>query len=307
MSREPVKEGRSHWTVPTLMQRMRPVRVLITGAAGLVGSNLARAYAAGEVIALRHRQLDITDRGAVDETVDRLRPDVIFNCAVIGVDECEADPALAERINVSGPERLAHAAEGIDATIVHFSSNYVFDGERTPEMPRYTIEDEPRPINVYGETKLRGERAVAAACSRALIVRTSWVFGPAKANFLSTVAARLAGGERVQAIVDTFASTTYVDDLVTRVIGLVDRGHAGIYQVVNEGVCSYETFAREAARLAGLTEDAARALIEPSTESSLARLAPRPRCTPMRCLLSEQLGLAPLRPWQEALAAFVGQ
>lgn len=269
------------------------MRVMITGAGGLVGSSLARAYESDDVIALRHRDVDITDAGAVTGAVRRLRPDVVFNCAVIGVDDCENDRELAERVNVTGPAFLAAAAEEIGATMVHFSSNYVFDGERTTGVP-YATDDDARPINVYGMTKLRGERAVAAAAGRALIIRTSWVFGPGKNNFLSTVAARLAGGERVDAISDTFASTTYVNDLVTRVVDLVARKQTGTHHVANEGVCSYETFAREAARLVQASES----LIERSTEASTARAAPRPRWTPMRCD-------PPLRPWQEALAAYL--
>lgn len=276
------------------------MRILITGAAGLVGSSLATAFASDEVFPLRHRDLDITNPQAVAETVQRLRPDLIFNCAVIGVDDCEADPALAERVNVSGPGYLAAAAERICATIVHFSTNYVFDGERTTDIP-YTIDDDARPINVYGATKLRGEHAVTAAATRAFVIRTSWVFGPGKASFLGTAAARLARGERIQAITDTFASTTYVRDLVARVRELVERGQPGTYHVVNDGVCSYETFALEAARLTGSPAT----LIDRATEASLARPAPRPRWTPMRCLLSERLGLAPMRPWQEALEEFV--
>jgi dTDP-4-dehydrorhamnose reductase len=277
------------------------VRVVVTGAAGLVGSHLANAYAGHDVVALRHRDLDITDSQAVDEMTERVRPDVIFNCAVIGVDDCEADPALAERINVAGPAALARAAERAGASIVHFSTNYVFDGERTSGLP-YSIDDDARPVNVYGVTKLLGERAVAAAASRAFIVRTSWVFGAGGRNFLSTVAARLARGERVQTIVDTFASATAVTDLVARVTELVDRGHYGTYHVVNDGICSYESFAREAARLVQSHDG----LIETVTEASLARPARRPRWTPMRCLLSEELGLPPLRPWEKALSELVG-
>jgi len=279
---------------------MPPVRVLITGAAGLVGSELAGAYAGDEVFALRHRDLDITDPAAVEETVQRIHPDLILNCAVIGVDDCEADHALAERVNVSGPAHLAAAAERIGAAIVHFSTNYVFDGRRTSALP-YTIDDDARPINVYGATKLRGEHAVTAAAKRAFIIRTSWVFGAGKDSFLSTAAARLARGERIQAITDTFASTTYVHDLVRRVLDIVERGHPGTYHVVNDGVCSYETFAVDAARLAG----APATLIDRATEVSLKRPAPRPRWTPMRCLLAERLGLAPMRTWQVALADYL--
>lgn len=281
------------------------MRVLITGGAGLVGSSLAGAYRQEhDVVALLHAELDITDRLAVETTVKQLRPDIIFNCAVIGVDACEADPLLAERINVEGPAQLASAAQGVGATIVHFSSNYVFDGGRITGVP-YTIEDEARPINVYGATKLRGERAVTTAASRAFVIRTSWVFGSGKESFLSTAAARLANGERVQSITDTFASTTYVSDLVSRVIDLVRGGGHGTYHVVNDGVCSYDSFAREAARMAGLTDERMQELITPVTEAAVGRLAPRPRWTPMRCVLSEHLGLAPLRPWESALADYL--
>jgi dTDP-4-dehydrorhamnose reductase len=272
------------------------MRVVITGAAGLVGSALADTYRNHDVFALRHDDLDITDARAVHDVVRRLTPEIMFNCAVIGVDECETNPLLAEQVNVDGPMHLATAAEVAGAAIVHFSTNYVFDGDRTDGVP-YTIGDEARPINVYGATKLRGELAVSAAARRAFIVRTSWVFGAGKNNFLSTVGARLARGEPVQAITDTFASTTYVNDLTARVADVVTRGEPGTYQIVNEGICSYETFAIEAARILGIRHR----LIETTTEAAMARAARRPRWTPMRC------DSPPMRPWQDALREFLGR
>src|SRR6185369_16468732 len=186
------------------------MRVLITGAGGLVASALAPMFE--NVVALRHAALDITDADAVARAVDTVDPDLVINCAVIGVDQCEKDPGLAERVNVLGPANLAHAAQRIGAAMVHFSSNYVFDGHR-PKDQLYTVRDVANPINVYGKTKLAGERAVANACERAFVIRTSWVYGPGKESFLSTAAAKLQRGERVQAISDTFANTTYVGDL----------------------------------------------------------------------------------------------
>jgi dTDP-4-dehydrorhamnose reductase len=281
------------------------MRILITGAAGLVGSALATAYAEEKVTALRHGDLDITLADRVRDAVETLRPDVIFNCSVIGVDACESDPLLAARVNVDGPRTLATAAQSVGALIVHFSTNYVFDGARTDTLP-YTIDDEARPIQVYGRTKLEGERAVASAAERAILIRTSWVFGPGKESFLSSAGARLQRGDRIRAIVDTFASTTYVDDLVARARELVRLETYGTYHVVNDGVCSYETFARECARVTGVSDEDAARLIERVSEADMGRPAPRPRWTPMRCLLSERLGLAPLRPWEGALAAYLG-
>ena len=135
------------------------MRVLITGAAGLVASSLAAAYGDDDVIALRHADLDITDARAVHETVRRVRPSVVFNCAVIGVDECEADPQLAERVNVGGPAHLARAAESAGATIVHFSTNYVFDGRRTDGIP-YT----PKTSRARSTSTARPSSAASARC-----------------------------------------------------------------------------------------------------------------------------------------------
>jgi len=260
-------------------------RVLITGAGGLVATALVPLYE--NVIALRHAALDISDADAVQRVFDQVAPDLVINCAVIGVDACEKDPALAKRVNVDGPANLARVA----ATLVHFSSNYVFDGRRSKDEP-YTIDDVPKPINVYGRTKLEGERAVLSGCDRAFVIRTSWVYGPAKDSFLSTAAMKLHRGERVQAISDTFANTTYVNDLVERVRAIAASSDYGLHQVVNDGVCSYEEFAREAAAIVGSSE-----LIDVVTEAEMHRPAPRPVCTPMLCV-------PPMRPWQAALREF---
>lgn len=275
---------------------------MITGAAGLVGRALAREFAADDVFPLSRSDLDVTDSIAVAATVERIEPDLIFNCAVIGVDDCERDPALAHRVNVEGPLHLAMSAGG--AALVHFSSNYVFGGER--RSPSYTIDDAPVPVNAYGRTKLEGELAAAANHPRTFIVRTSWVFGEGKASFLSTAPAKLRRGERIEAIRDVWASTTFVEDLVSRVREIVRRGVYGTFHVVNEGDCSYETFAREAASLVGVSESDAHRLIVSVTEAEMGRLAPRPVWTPMACLLSQRLGFAPMRRWQQALAAYVG-
>ena len=273
---------------------MTSPRSLITGAGGLVASALLPHFE--NLFALRHAALDITDADAVDAVFDRVDPELIINCAVIGVDACESDRSLAERVNVDGPLNLARAAQRRGASIVHFSSNYVFDGHRAKDEP-YTIDDEARPVNVYGATKLAGERAVLEACERAFVIRTSWVYGLAKDSFLSTVAAKLRRGERVQAISDTYANTTYVCDLADRVRMIVDAGSYGLHQVVNDGVCSYDEFAREAAAIVGVPDVAAARLIEGVTEAEMKRPAARPACTPMLCA-------PPMRPWQEALREF---
>lgn len=280
------------------------MRIAITGAGGFVGAALAQRLATRhEVVALTRSGLDVTDAAAARGVVSRARPDVLINCAVLGVDECERDPNLARAINVDAARNLASAAEGAGAEFVQVSTNYVFEGALEPGE-FYTNADEARPVNEYGRTKLAGERAALEASSRCYVVRTSWVFGAGKENFFSTAARKLAAGERVQAVRDVWASVTYVEDLAARVGEILERRHHATYQVVNAGACSYLEFAHEAGRLAGLDEERVRRLVEPVSEDEMKR-AQRPRRTPMRCLVSEEIKLAPLREWRLALAEFL--
>ena len=161
------------------------MKILVTGAAGLVGSHMSHALARDhDVLALKRSDLDISDRDAVHRYLSAVKPSLIVNCAVMQVDECEQNPSKAQAVNVAGARFLAAAASRLDAEIIHFSSQYAFDGEPVGR-PLYTIDDEPRPVNVYGRTKVASEAAVRGACARSYIIRTSWVYGSGKNSFLS--------------------------------------------------------------------------------------------------------------------------
>jgi dTDP-4-dehydrorhamnose reductase len=281
------------------------VKILVTGAAGLVGRHLAHTLARDhDVLALKRSDLDISDRDAVHRYVSAVKPSLIVNCAVIQVDESEQNPPKAQAVNVEGPRFLAAAASRLDAEMVHFSSQYAFDGEPVGRPP-YTIDDEPRPVNVYGRTKIASEEAVRDACARSYIIRTSWVYGSGKNSFLCTVHSDLHSGKLVRAIVDIWSSTTYVEDLIHRILQILATRRYGTYQIVNEGLCSYYEFALEAGRLVKLNREQLDRLIEIVHAGDMKRIAVRPRYTPMRCLLSEQLGLSPMRDWRAALADYV--
>ena len=281
------------------------MKVLVAGAAGLIGSHLAQRFGADhDVLALTRKDLDITDQSAVRSRVAVERPSLLVNCAVVQVDESEQDPAKAAAVNVHGARFLAEAAAQSGAEIIQFSTQYAFDGEIIGRAP-YTIKDQPRPVNIYGKTKVAGEEAVRAACGQSYIIRTSWVYGTGKDSFLCTVHNDLGSGKRVRAIDDVWSSTTYVEDLIDRCSEILSLRCYGIYQIVNEGVCSYYDFALEAGRLAGLEKDQLGSLIEVVHERNMQRIAPRPRYTPMRCLLSEEIGLKPMRHWRDALAQYV--
>lgn len=279
------------------------MRILITGAKGLVGSALAKhCSAVGDaVLSYDHQGLDITDARAVESVIVNEGPDAIINCAAwTDVDACETDSEKARQANALGPENLARVALKADAAFVTISTDYVFDGEKEGF---YTQRDQPRPISVYGRSKLEGERRAQEANARTIVVRSGYIFGPAGKNFLSTVVARARRGEKLTAIVDYWGTPTYGHDLAVRLRELAALDLPGVYHVVNSGDgASFETFTREALKLAGLNSETLGVV----SGATLNRPAPRPRNSRLKCLLSEAIGLSPLPHWQDALARFVG-
>jgi dTDP-4-dehydrorhamnose reductase len=277
------------------------MKIGIIGASGLVGSHLARSLSSEhELFTPRHRELDITDTAQVRTWCQQIQAELFINCSVIDVDRCEREPQLAEAINVTGPQALANAARELNASVLHFSTNYVFDGRQHGHL--YTQADAAEAINLYGRTKRAGESAVLSANPQSYVIRTSWVFGAGKESFLSTLPRKLRAGERIRAITDVWASATYVNDLAARTLELLKQRHYGIYHVVNAGALSYADYADEVAQLCGADTN----LIERVSESDAQRLAERPRYTPMSCALSVELGLPPLRDWRAALAEYCG-
>jgi dTDP-4-dehydrorhamnose reductase len=278
------------------------MKVLITGAGGMVGRALTEHCRArgDEVAAFDHPGLDIADEASVREAFSLSRPDAAINCAAwTDVDGCELDPQRAFLVNSKGVELLAAASRAAGAVFVTISTDYVFDG-RKPEG-FYTQRDDPHPLSAYGASKLEGERRAQIASARTVVVRSGWMFGAGGKNFLAQAARRARRGEPLRAISDAYGTPTYAPDLAARLRELAELDLPGVYHVVNSGEgASYETFAREAARAAGARE----ARIESVAMDSLRRLAPRPRNSRLRCLLSEGLGLAPLRDWREALGEF---
>ncbi|MDT7778397.1 MAG: dTDP-4-dehydrorhamnose reductase [Acidobacteriota bacterium] len=278
------------------------MKVLITGAAGMVGRALkGHCEARGdEVVALDRGALDITDERGVRETLGRVRPEAVINCAAwTDVDGCELDPQRAFLVNSQGVEILSTASRLVSASFVHISTDYIFDGRKAEGF--YTQRDDPHPLSAYGAAKLEGERRAQIASARTSVVRTGWIFGSGGTNFLSTVVVRARRGERLRAISDSFGIPTYAPDLAARLRELAELDLPGIYHVVNSGEgVSYESFARAAAEAAGVEGIE----IESISMDSLKRPAPRPRNSRMRCLLSEAMRLRPLRDWRDALAEF---
>src|SRR5262245_41018314 len=274
---------------------------VITGAGGLLGRNLAMQLETSgrRVTALSHQDLDITNREAVIAAIERERPQVLINCAATtDVDRCEREPAWAETVNVTGPKLLAQACKIVGSVLVHVSTDYVFDGLKNGF---YTQEDEPRPLSVYGRTKLAGELAARDELEQTFIVRTSWIFGVGGKNFGSRVLEYAKRGAQIKGVIDQISIPTYAPDLARRIQEIIAKGEAGLYQVTSFGPGTWYEFARRVLDLAGLKD----VDIEPIGRSDLGQPAERPKNSAMRCLLSERLSLPPLRDWREALPEFV--
>ena len=278
------------------------MRVLITGARGLVGRALNEycTLIGDTVLPYDHQSLDISNRKLVRQTLKKDNPDAVINCAAwTNVDSCEHDEKRAYASNTEGPENLALVCAEIKAAFVTISTDYVFDGSKEGY---YTQADEPNPESVYAASKLAGEQRATSANSHTLVVRTGYVFGMGGNNFLSSIVERARRGEKLKAIGDSYGTPTYSKDLAVRLREIVGLNIPGVYHVVNDGPgVTFEDFARAAIELDGRPD----VEIEAVSTDSLKRPAKRPRNSRLRCLHSEALGLSPLRSWRDALADFV--
>lgn len=272
-------------------------RYLITGAAGMLGQDLQRALEGRDVTALRRQDLDITDADAVAKAVDGY--DVVLNAAAYtAVDDAETDEDAAYAINATGPANLAKACAAAGAKLVHYSTDYVFQGDADEPYD----EDTPRnPLNAYGRTKAAGEeQALAAHPEGTYILRTAWLYGAGGPNFAKTMV-KLAGSHpQITVVDDQRGQPTYTRDLAAQTVAMLDAGApAGIYHATNSGECTWFDFAREIFRLSG--NDPER--VAPTDSSAYSRPAARPAYSVLGHRRWHEAGLAPMRPWTEALEA----
>ena len=214
------------------------MRVLITGKNGQLAQEFAKRLAAPgfEVEAPEEERLDIGDHAAVRAALEALRPEVVLNCAAYNlVDEAERDPTAAFRVNARGVQHLAAACRETGAVLVHYSTDYVFNGQKKDP---YTETDRPDPINNYGKTKLAGEAFLRETTDRFLLFRVSWVFGEGKQNFLYKIL-QMTGRSEVLRIVDDQVSTpTSAPEIVRLTLLAVDKGLSGMYHLTHGGYAS---------------------------------------------------------------------
>ncbi len=280
------------------------MKVVVLGATGQLGQDLLRVFGA-DAIALGHGDLDVADGVAVSRVLRDHAPDWVINTAAFHrVDDCELNPTLAFAVNAIGAANVARAAEEIGAGVVFYSTDYVFGGERRPRGTPHSETDPPRPLNVYGVSKLAGEQMVALANPRHIVIRSAGLYGTATSRKgwtfpeLMLNKARTDGALRV--VTDQALSPTYTADLAAATKALAEREARGLFHVANEGECSWYELAAATLELAGVA-----VAIEPSTTTQLPRRAVRPPYSAMRSVRLEEAGVAPLRPWRDALADYL--
>lgn len=230
-------------------------RILLTGKTGQVGYELERSLQGlGEIIALDRRQMDLSDLDQVRAIIRQVRPTLIINpAAYTAVDQAEKEPELAHRINAEAPDVMAQEAKKLGAAMIHYSTDYVFDGSSaTP----YRETDPTCPINVYGHSKLAGERAIQAAGIPHLILRTSWVYGLRGKNFLLTVLRLAQERNELRIVADQQGSPTWcrtiadtTAHIVAQLHGATDGGHwwqqhSGVYHLTAQGVSTWYEFTK---------------------------------------------------------------
>lgn len=277
------------------------MKYLITGKNGQLAREFIRRFERDsiEYAAPEESELDITDAKTVSEAIQSFRPDVVINCAAYNlVDRAEQEPDAAFTVNAAGPRNLAHAAHRHKAFLVHFGSDYVFNGRK--ENGLYTEDDPADPLNEYGKSKLAGEEFVQQECERHLILRLSWVFGTGKQNFIFKLGEWARNSGFLKIACDEFSVPTWTHSVVDVTFKALASGVAGRYHLTNTGFCSRYEWAKFI-----LDESGMKKFIRPVSMDSFRLPARRPRFSAMsNRKLAGMLDIEiPL--WEEAVAAFL--
>jgi dTDP-4-dehydrorhamnose reductase len=275
------------------------MKVLVTGAAGMLGTDLCEALRPGHsVVPIDLPDLDLTDTARTRDFVRRTAPDFVCHAAAwTDVDGCEREPDRAFRHNGLATWNVAAACAEAGCPLLYVSTDFVFDGET--DRP-YTEYDPPHPLGVYGASKLAGETHVRALVPRHLIARTAWLYGAHGQNFVRTILRLADEKEELPVVADQIGSPTYTRDLAAALVSLLDDPLWGAYHVTNSGACSWAEFAQEILRLAGKE-----ARIRPLRSDEWPSPTRRPKMSVLRNYALELQGRPLLRPWREALRAFL--
>lgn len=221
-------------------------KILLTGVNGQVGHALQKKLFNYQLVALSREQLDLTDKDAIRHIVQTIQPDLIINpAAYTAVDKAESEPELAYAINATAPQILAEEAAKLNAALIHFSTDYVYDGSKIAD---YLETDAVNPLSVYGKSKLAGEEAIRAVGLPHLILRTSWVYGAYGKNFLKTIIRLASERDSLRIVADQFGAPTSAESIADAVMELLSvwqpqqANQTGVYHFTNQGKTSWHGF-----------------------------------------------------------------
>lgn len=276
------------------------MRILVTGASGQLGYDVERELERRgiEHLGTSSRELDITDRAAVEHLMQSYRPDAVIHCAAYTkVDLAEDEPERCWAVNADGTRNMTAACREIGAKMLYISTDYVFPG--TGEQFRRT-DDPVSPVNTYGRSKLAGELAVQSLLEKYFIVRISWVFGKNGNNFVKTMLRLAETKAELSVVCDQIGSPTYTADLAPLLCDMVQTERYGVYHATNEGTCAWSEFAEAVFELAGR-----QVVVHPIPTSAYPTRAARPLNSRMskECLHSN--GFQELPEWKNALARYL--
>ena len=270
------------------------MRVLVFGAGGQLGRELVGLG----VVGLTRAECDVTRPGSAAEALRRLAPDAVINCAGwTRVDAAEADRDGAFMVNETGARLVAEACSDAGVLLCHISTDYVFDGTASSPIAEDTA---PKPLNVYGASKLAGERAVQTAAPRHQIVRTAWLYGQDGPNFVLTILRLAAERDELRVVDDQRGAPTWTGHLAPAVIRLLEHGRTGTYHLTNGGETTWKGFATTIVAAAGLHPT-----VVPISTAELAAPAPRPAYSVLDNHAWSALGEAPLPHWERGLYAYL--
>ncbi len=283
------------------------MKILIVGSGGRLGAALVRDYRGKfDVTGFNHTQLDLANQNQIQDKLSPLEFDLLINCAAMtNVDLCEQEIEQAFAINAEGPQLLARICRDKNAKMIHFSTDYVFDGEKREP---YAESDLAKPISVYGESKRTGEKLVLQTQDRHLVLRVSWVFGPDRPSFIDTMIKRAREEEQINAIADKWSAPTYTSDIADMLPRLFDLdAPGGVLHFSNAGECSWQEYAQHAldcCRVSGIS-------LKPKTVGALKLadmknwLARRPVYSVLSTAKYAELTSVTPRSWRDAVSDYI--
>ena len=279
------------------------MRILLIGSTGQLAQDIHRVFQKEKVVGLSHADLEIRDPEAVERAVQNARPEVIINTAAFHrVDACEDQAEQAFAVNAVGTANLARSASRAGAALVHFSTDYVFDGAKSSP---YVETDSPRPLSLYGMSKLAGEFAVRRYCEKHFVIRTCGLYGMGGSrskggNIVETMLRLAREGKSIRVVNDQTVTPTGTRDLAEKLLPLIRTDRFGLFHMTNTGSCSWHEFVQEIFRKSGLSPDLA-----PTTSKDFGSKATRPPYSVLDNAAYRSLGFPDFRPWQEALADYL--